>query len=45
MSRLPPALPLNSLVLDVVNGSTANGAKVVQWYGHGSGNQRWNVVD
>jgi hypothetical protein len=35
----------NALVLDVVNGSTANGAKVVQWYGHGGGNQRWNLVD
>lgn len=35
----------NALVLDVVGGSTANGAKVVQWYGHGTGNQRWNLVD
>jgi ricin-type beta-trefoil lectin protein len=35
----------NSLVLDVSGGSTANGAKVIQWYGHGGGNQRWNFVD
>jgi len=32
-------------VLDVSGGSTANGAKVIQWYGQGSGNQRWNFVD
>src|SRR3954452_19167610 len=34
-----------SLVLDVSGGSTANGPKVIQWYGQGSGNQRWNFVD
>ena len=39
------AASYNSLVLDVVGGSTANGAGVVQWYGHGGGNQRWNLVD
>jgi Ricin-type beta-trefoil lectin domain-like len=39
------AASYNSLVLDVVGGSTDNGAKVVQWYGYGGGNQRWNVVD
>jgi hypothetical protein len=37
--------PYRTLVLDVAGGSTANGAGVVQWYGYGGGNQRWNVVD
>jgi len=35
----------NYLVLDVAGGSTSNGAKVIQWAGHGTGNQRWNFVD
>jgi Ricin-type beta-trefoil lectin domain-like len=30
--------------LDVEGGSTASGAKVIQWYGNWAGNQRWNVV-
>jgi ricin-type beta-trefoil lectin protein len=31
-------------VLDVSGGSTAPGAEVVQWPGHGGANQRWNFV-
>jgi hypothetical protein len=49
------AQPLNSvairtsvsggyLVLDVKGGSTRAGAEVIQWYGHGGSNQRWNFV-
>ena len=33
------------LVLDVSGGSTAPGAGVIQWYGHGGANQRWNFVE
>ena len=49
------AQPLNSvairtsasagyLVLDVSGGSTRAGAEIIQWYGHGGSNQRWNFV-
>jgi Ricin-type beta-trefoil lectin domain-like len=34
-----------SLVLDVSGGSTSAGANVIQWYGHGGANQRWNFVE
>jgi hypothetical protein len=30
--------------LDVEGGSTESGAKILQWYGNWSGNQRWNLV-
>jgi hypothetical protein len=33
-----------ALVLDVEGGSTQVGAKVIQWYGNFSANQRWNFV-
>jgi hypothetical protein len=33
------------LVLDVASGSTSPGAGVIQWYGSGGSNQRWNFVD
>jgi Ricin-type beta-trefoil lectin domain len=33
------------LVLDVRGGSLEPGAAVVQWYGHGGANQRWNFVE
>lgn len=32
-------------LLDVDNGSTANGANVLQWFDNGGSNQRWNIVD
>jgi hypothetical protein len=35
----------DTLVLDVSGGSTANGARVIQWYGSFAANQRWNFVD
>jgi hypothetical protein len=35
----------DALVLDVSGGSTANGARVIQWYGSFAANQRWNFVD
>src|ERR1700754_3238525 len=34
-----------TLVLDVSGGSTANGARIIQWYGSFAGNQRWNLVE
>jgi hypothetical protein len=33
-----------ALALDVEGGSTQVGAKVIQWYGSFSANQRWNFV-
>jgi Ricin-type beta-trefoil lectin domain-like len=33
------------LVLDVSGASTAPGASVIQWYGNGGANQRWNFVE
>jgi ricin-type beta-trefoil lectin protein len=33
------------LTLDVAGGSTAAGAGVITWYGHGGANQRWNFVE
>jgi hypothetical protein len=33
------------LVLDVSGASTSPGAKVIQWYGNGGANQRWNFVE
>jgi hypothetical protein len=34
----------NFLVLDVAGASTSQGAGVIQWYGTGGANQRWNFV-
>src|SRR3954447_725319 len=33
------------LALDVAGGSTRPGAGVIQWYGHGGANQRWNFQE
>ena len=35
----------NDLALDVAGGSTADGAGLIQWYGHFGGNQRFDLVD
>ena len=34
----------SGLTLDVLGGSTANGAQIVQWYANNSNNQRWQIV-
>jgi hypothetical protein len=37
-------ISLDTLTLDVAGASTSPGAPVIQWYGHGGSNQRWNFV-
>ncbi|MDT0479590.1 RICIN domain-containing protein [Streptomyces doebereineriae] len=36
--------PNSSMVMDVASGSTANGAKVIQWPSNGGTNQQWTLT-
>ncbi|MFL5996941.1 MAG: RICIN domain-containing protein [Streptomyces sp.] len=36
--------PNSSMVMDVASGSTANGAKVIQWSSNGGTNQQWTLT-